>query len=112
MQSFNGTYTWHYINNENKIEGIKEGSQYLICIENTNGKKAIWKMQLAYWFNKGDELTIRGHDGESHYFCISSDGFYVVDDFKGKRIYQLFGVRYWTTIMQPEVSPDEVLTIL
>lgn len=50
--------------------------------------------------------------GKPHQFDIKEDGFYVVDDFKARGLYQILGVRYWTTIMEPEVSPDDVLTIV
>lgn len=54
MQNLNGTYIWHYVSNENKIEGIEAGVPHLVCVEITNEKVPAWKMGLAYWFNKGD----------------------------------------------------------
>lgn len=112
MQELNGTYSWHYVNNENKAEGLNAGTQYLVCAENTGKKGATWYMQLAYWFEKGDELTIWESNGQAHSFRADSDGFYMVDDLKGKVFYQILGVRYWATIMKPEISPDDVLTIV
>lgn len=50
--------------------------------------------------------------GTPQEFAIKEEGFYVVDDFKARGLYQLLGVRYWTTIAEPEVSPDDVLTIV
>ena len=112
MKDLNGNYIWHYVNNENKIEGIKGGAPYLVCVENINEKGPVWKMQLAYWFEKGDSLSIMDSKGKPHQFDIKEAGFYVVDDFKARGLYQILGVRYWTTIMEPEVSPDDVLTIV
>lgn len=112
MQNLNGTYTWHYINNEDKIEGVYGGVQYLVCVEGTNGKASTWQMQLTYWHEKGDHLVVRDSDGAPHDFEIKKSGFYVVDEIKGKRIYRVLGVRYWADIMEPEVDPDDVLTIL
>ena len=94
------------------VEGIEAGAPHLVCVEITNEKGPAWKMGLAYWFNKGDELSIMDSKGAPHEFTIKEEGFYVVDDFKARGLYQLLGVRYWTTIAEPEVSPDEILTIL
>lgn len=112
MHDLTGNYTWHYVNNENKIEGLEAGASYLVCVENINEKGPVWKMQLAYWFQKGDSLSIMDSKGAPHQFLIKEEGFYVVDDFKARGLYQLVGVRYWTTIMQPEINPEDVLTIL
>ena len=112
MHDLNGNYTWHYVDNENKIEGIEAGAPHLVCVENINEKGPAWKMGLAYWFEKGDSLSIIDSKGAPHQFDIKEEGFYVVDDFKATGLYQLLGVRYWTTIAEPEVNPEEILTIL
>ncbi len=112
MNDLNGTYAWHYVNNENKIQSIEAGAPYLVCVENINEKGPAWKMKLAYWFEKGDSLSIMDSQGAPHKFDIKEDGFYMVDDFKAKGVYQILGVRYWTTITEPEVNPEDVLTIV
>lgn len=112
MQELNGTYIWHYVDNENKIKGVCGGAQYLVCAENSTEKGSIWNMQLAFWFCKGDELLIRESNGTPHRFNIDNDGFYVVDDIKGKVFYRVLGVRFWTELMKPEVDPEDILTIL
>ena len=115
MEELNGNYRWHYVNNENKIEGLEGDTQYLVCFESSDPKGSTWHMQLAYWFNKGDELTIRETNGTPHLFDISKDGFYTINEFsdgKRKMFFRIPGVRYWTTIQEPNVDPEDILTIL
>ena len=70
MHDLTGNYTWHYVNNENKIEGIEGGAPYLVCVENINEKGPAWKMGLAYWFEKGDSLQLMDSKGAPHQFDI------------------------------------------
>ena len=115
MQDLNGTHIWHYVNNEEKIEGTEGNVQYLVCVEQATDAGSTWHMQLAYWFSKGDKFTIVDTDGMPHRFDIVIDGFYTVNEFsdgKSRLFFRIPGVRYWTNIMQPGVSPEEVLTIL
>lgn len=115
MEDLNGTYIWHYVDNESKIEGLDGETQCLVCMEVSRPKGSAWHLQLAYWYKKGDKLTIYETNGTPHRFDIDKDGFYVVNDMSdGKHglIYRIFNVRYWTTIEQPGVNPDDVLTIV
>lgn len=115
MHELNGTYIWHYVDNEEKIEGLNGDKQYLICYERPTGNGSIWHMQLAYWFKEGDTLTIMEKNGTPHRFDIKKDGFYIINDLndgKGGLFFRALGVRYWTEINKPEINPEEVLTIV
>ena len=115
MQQLTGSYMWHYVSDESKIEGLKEEHQYLACFEVDEPFGPVWKMRLVYWFEKGAKLTIYEKDGTPHDFKIEDDGFYIIDDIggsKGPRCFKLRGVRYWTEIHEPGVNPDDTLTIV
>ena len=115
MKRLTGSYVWHYVDNENKIEGVEENNQYLVCFEFSTNTGTCWKMKLAYWFEKGARISIEESDGTPHEFVIDKDGFYILDDLGGSkapRCFCLRGVRYWTSIPVPGVNPDDVLTIV
>lgn len=115
MQKLTGSYVWHYVSDESKIEGVKEGQQYLVCFEVEEESGPVWKMKLVYWFEKGAKLTLCDSDGEPHNFKIAEDGFYIIDDIGGStgpRCFKLRGVRYWTEIPEPGVKPDDTLTVV
>ena len=115
MENLNGTYSWHYVDNEEKAEGLEGNTQYLVCFECPTDKGSVWHMQLAYWFKKGEEVMIKESDGTPHHFVVDKDGFYIINDLsdgKSKLFFRALFVRYWTEIKQPEVDPDSVLTIL
>ena len=115
MKDLNGNFVWHYVNNENKVKGVYGDIKYLVCFEEMTDRGSIWHMQFAYWFTQGDTFTIVDSNGTHHKFDISKDGFYAVNEFsdgKGRMFFRIPGVRYWTSIQEPEVNPDDVLTIL
>ena len=114
MQQLTGTYTWHYVNNEEKIKGPEEDHQYLVCFELSTDTGSIWQMKLALWFKKGAKITLYDDKGEPHKFGIDKDGFYLINDFdaKGVHFYRLRGVRYWTSIPEPGVNPEDILSIV
>ena len=33
MKKLTGSYVWHYVSDENKITGVEEDRQYLVCFE-------------------------------------------------------------------------------
>ena len=114
MQQLTGTYTWHYVSNEEKIKGPEEEHQYLVCFELSTEEGSVWEMKLALWFRKGAKITLCDPEGGSHSFKIDNDGFYLINDFdaKGIHFYRLHGVKYWTSIPEPGVNPDDVLSIV
>ena len=113
MQNLTGSYIWHYVSDESKIEGIKEDHEYLVCLELEEEKGPAWKMKLACWYEKGAKITISESDGTPHEFRIDKDGFYLIDDFnKAPRFFHLRGVRYWTEIQEPGVKPEDTLTVV
>lgn len=72
-------------------------------------------MQLAYWFKKAEAVMIKEPDGTPHHFVVDKDGFYIINDLsdgKSKLFFRALFVRCWTEIKQPEMDPDNVLTIL
>ena len=114
MKNTNGSYVWHYIDNDDKVEGLKENHRYLVCVENSTEEKSEWIMITAYWYIKGAELRLWDPEGNPHNHMIKHTGFYVVQDVGRDRfdfIYQLHGVRYWTDIKLPDTNPEETLTI-
>lgn len=114
MQQLSGTYTWHYVDNENKIKGPAGDCQYLVCSEQSTENGSVWHMDLCRWFVKGDEIKIFEPNGKPHYFKVSKDGFYVFTEVgaDAPKVYRVLGVRYWTEIELPNVSPDDVLSIV
>ena len=114
MQNLTGSYVWHYVSDENKIEGVKEGREYLVCFEVEEKSGPVWKMKLVHWFEKGATISICESNGKPHDFKVKVDGFYIIDDLDGKalRCFKLRGVRYWTEIPEPGVKPDDTLTIV
>ena len=114
MQKLTGTYMWHYVNNEEKIEGPEEDHHYLVCFERPTKSGSVWEMKLALWYEKGARIKFRDSKGKSHKYDIEKDGFYLVNDFDPKEMhfYRLLGVRYWTDIPEPGVNPDDVLSIV
>lgn len=112
MQELTGSYVWHYVSNENSIVGVEEHHQYLVCFEFEESTGPVWKMKLAYWYNKGAKLKLEGNDGETHKFGIEQDGFYILDDINAApRCFKLRNVRYWTYIPVPNVNTDDILTV-
>ena len=114
MEYLNGTYTWHYISNDEKVVGPIENQPYIVCVENRYPSESEWHMVLAHWYKEGSDLTLREPDGTPHYHEINKTGFYVIHDTgddRFEKIYRLKGVRYWTEITPPEVSTEETLTI-
>lgn len=112
MKNTIGNYVWHYVDNEDKIEGLEGNHRYIVCVEASNNPE--WHMVMAYWYEEGDELTIYEANGTPHYFKINESGFYIVNETgKGsyKSIFRIRGVRYWTDIKLPEVKTEDVLTI-
>ncbi len=115
MQKLTGSYIWHYVSDESKIEGIEEKHEYLVCLELEEEKGPAWKMKLAFWFEKGAKITIYESDGTPHDFKIKENGFYILDDIgtnEGPRCFRLHGVRYWTEIPEPGVKPEDILTVI
>ena len=115
MQNLTGSYIWHYVSDESKIEGIEEDHEYLVCLELEEEKGPAWKMKLACWYEKGAKITIAELDGTPHEFRIDKDGFYIIDDIgtsEGPRCFRLRGVRYWTEIPEPGVKPEDTLTVV
>lgn len=115
MQKLTGSYVWHYVNNENKIEGPEENHEYLVCFESAEETGSVWKMKLAYWYEKGAIIRITEADGTPHEFKTVKDGFYIFDDLGGStapRFFRLREVRYWTFIHEAGVNPDDILTVV
>ena len=115
MQKLTGSYIWHYVSNDDRIEGIKEGFEYLVCFEVEEEKGSVWKMKLAHWFEKEARIKVKESDGTPHDFVTDKDGFYILDDLggsKGPRCFRLHNVRYWTAISEPKVNPEDILTIV
>ena len=111
MQNLTGSYVWHHVNNENRIDGVEENHQYLVCFEVEEETGSVWKMKLAYWYNEGAKITIRESDGTPHKFSADKEGFYIFDDIT-PRCFRLRDVRYWTAITEPDVKTEDVLTIV
>ena len=111
MQDLTGSYTWNYINNENRIVGPVENHQYLVCFEFSTETGSVWKMKLAFWYEKGAKITICESDGTPHEYKIDRNGFYILDDITS-RCYRLRDVRYWTAVTEPNVNPEDILTII
>lgn len=114
MKNMIGGYEWHYINNEEKFEGLEGNNRYIVCVEKTTPKGSVWHMSMVYWYEEGDELTIYEDNGTPHYFKIDKAGFYIVNEAgknKCNSLYRLCGVRYWTEIKLPETDPEDILTI-
>lgn len=111
MRKLTGSYIWHYINNENRIEGVEENHQYLVCFEIEEELGSVWRMKLAYWYEKGAKITIRESDGTPHSFKTDKAGFYILDDIAA-RCFRLRDVRYWTAISEPDINPESILTIV
>ena len=111
MKKLYGAYAWNYVGNENKVEGVKENHTYIVCVEKPASSGSEWHMVMTMWFEKGAGLDILDSDGTMHHFSINRDGFYIIDE-ASVRVYRISGVRYWTEIKVPEVSTDEVLTIV
>ena len=110
-----GNYVWHYISNNDKVEGVEENHQYLVCFEFQTKDGSIWKMVLAYWYEKGARITMSETDGTPHNFNVDKDGFYILDEIGGSKAPRCFclpGVRYWTAIPEPNVNPEDILTII
>ncbi len=115
MQKLAGSYVWHYVSDGNKIKGVKENREYLVCFEVMEKSGPVWKMKLVNWYEKGARISISEADGTPHDFKISEDGFYIIDDIggsEGPRCFKLRGVRYWTEIQEPGVNPDDTLTVI
>lgn len=115
MQKLTGSYIWHYVDNEDRVEGLEESHQYLVCFESEKNTASVWEMRLTYWFEKGAKITIHDSDGTPHDFRIDKDGFYILDDLgsgRPPRCFRLHGVKYWTAIPGPGVNPDDILTVV
>ena len=114
MKNMIGGYEWHYVNSEEKVEGLEGNNRYIVCVEKATPKGSFWHMSMVYWYEEGDELTIYEANGTPHHFQIDKTGFYIVNE-AGKNncnlIYRLCGVRYWTEIKLPETDPEDILTI-
>lgn len=107
-------YVWHYIDNEEKFEGLEGNNRYIVCVEKATPIGSEWHMSMAHWYKEGDELAIYDDKGAPHCFRIDKTGFYIINEAgknKCNSIYRLNGVRYWTEIKLPEIDPDEILTI-
>lgn len=111
MQKLFGSYVWHYVCNDDKIEGVEENHTYIVCVEQPASSGSEWHMVMTKWFEKGAGLNIMGSDGIRHKFLVNRDGFYIIDEVSN-RVFRISGVRYWTEIKVPEVSTDVVLTIV
>ena len=111
MKKLYGAYVWNYVGNEDKVEGVKENHKYIVCVEKPVPSGSEWHMVMTMWFEKGADLDIMDSDGTRHHFSINRDGFYIIDE-ASIRVYRISGVRYWTEIKVPEVSTDEVLSIV
>ena len=113
MQQLTGSYIWHYVSDESKIEGIEENHEYLVCLELEEDNGPAWKMKLAHWYYQGAKITVSETDGTPHNFETQADGFYILDDFdKSPRFFRLHGVKYWTEIAEPGVKPEDTLTVV
>ena len=115
MQNLSGTYIWHYVSNEDKIEGPIGNTQYLVCSEQPTASGSVWQMQLTRWYCKGDEVMVRDTNGKPHHFKVEKDGFHMANelsDGKGRLFGRINGVRYWTEIELPNVDPDDILSIV
>lgn len=106
-----GTYTWHFVSDINKIEGIEEGIPYLVCFEEPDAEKASWHMVIARWFLEDTEISLTDKEGSPHIFKVDSRGFYIISEFGKATVYRLKDVKYWTKIELPKVNPDDILTI-
>ena len=60
-----GTYTWHFVSDINKIEGIEEGVPYLVCFEEPDAEKASWHMVIARWFLEDTEISLTDKEGNA-----------------------------------------------
>lgn len=114
MQNFTGSYVWHYVDNGKKIEGPKEDHQYLVCFESSTSNGSVWKMRMAFWYEKGARITVTDTNGEDYKFTVKKDGFYVLNEFdtNGDLLFRVRDVKYWTTIPEPGVKPDDILSIV
>lgn len=105
------------INNFNDIKELKlePNIQYLCLMECYDGVKMVWKAIIAYFFKKGDELTLYDKENIPHKFDISETGFYYVhqihDEKIANRVVKLNEVRYYAKIEYPNTDPDSFMQI-
>ena len=87
---------------------------YLACLEVYNNGQSEWHMILAYWYNKGDVVTLREKDNTPHYYNIEENGLYIINDTGDNHynsIYRVNNPSYIASVLPPRFSPDESLLI-
>lgn len=106
------------IDNFDDIKELKldPNSQYLCLMECFDGAKMSWRAVVAYFYEKGDVLTLHDNDNGVHRYDIPENGFYYVTQLPGGHgddagCMKLNKVRYYKKIDYPDTEPDSFLEI-
>ena len=106
------------IDNFDDIKELKldPNSQYLCLMECFDGAKMAWRAVTAYFYEKGDVLTLHDNDNRVHRFDIPENGFYYISQLPGRmesavECIKLNEVRYYKKIEYPDREPDTFIQI-
>jgi hypothetical protein len=108
------TFVWNDIADAEKMKELKENHEYLACLDAGHDDVSEWRLAVVNWYTEGSVVTIYESDNTPHKFKIKKSGFYHVNNCNPKSghiFYLLHGVKYWTDITLPEISPENTLTI-